>query len=118
MGKSVVVKSGYSFVEAPGKFGPKTYPAGSTIVLTDAEYAALPASVVRALVSTGTPPVVTTAEVAEPVRSDTTVYGSPQQLSAAIRAGTIPVVLKAPDGSLHRLAVANDGTLSTTVYVP
>lgn len=24
------------------------------------------------------------------------------------------VVLKAPDGSLHQLAVANDGTLSTT----
>jgi hypothetical protein len=64
VGKQVTIVSGFSSVGLPQAGNPsKPFSAGQTAVLTDAEYAALPSSVTRAL--TG----VTT--VAEPSRPST-----------------------------------------------
>jgi hypothetical protein len=64
MGKQVTVKQGFSAVPLPTQTNPnKPFNGGQTAILTDAEYAALPASVTRALGSPTT--------VAEPARNST-----------------------------------------------
>jgi hypothetical protein len=49
MGKQVTVKPGFTSFRGPGPKGYKAYQAGQTIVYTDAEYAGLSASDLRAL---------------------------------------------------------------------
>lgn len=56
MGKSFVVKPDYKCVRY-SLANPKNYNGGDTAILTDAEYAALPASLTRTV--TGAPSTVT-----------------------------------------------------------
>lgn len=56
MGKSFVVKPDFKAVRYTSA-NPKNYNGGDTAILTDAEYAALPASLTRTV--TGTPSTVT-----------------------------------------------------------
>lgn len=61
MGKLVTVKTGFTGVFAPLSIGFAELSAGNTFIFTDAEYAALPASVTRAI-------VLTTSGLPDPVR--------------------------------------------------
>lgn len=63
MGKQVTILSGFSTVSLPSPTGTSPYSGGQIATLTDAEYAALPASTLRALSSATT--------VAEPNRAST-----------------------------------------------
>jgi hypothetical protein len=63
VGKQVTVLSGYTGVALPSALGVQLYDAGAVVTLTDAEYAALPASTTRSL--------STASNVAEPNRAPT-----------------------------------------------
>lgn len=92
MGKSVTVISGFTDVELPAVVtvsaatavpagtvqivGIKPYSSGQTAVLTDAEYAALPASITRALGTAST--------VAEPARPSTDTRYTPVTTNATV----------------------------------
>jgi len=76
MGKQVTVKSGFTAVPLPQAGNPsKPYNAGQTAILTDAEYAALPASVTRCL---GSP-----TNVPDPARPSTDPNAKPVTVNSA-----------------------------------
>lgn len=81
MGKSVTVKSGFSAFRGPSPKGYKAYNQGATIVYTDAEYAALTQTDLRALSSPAT-------NVAEPVRPASDPTSRPVNVVAAATGAT------------------------------
>lgn len=70
MGKRVTVLSGFSTVVLPTPTGPASFSGNQTADLTDAEYAALPTSVTRALAASP-------STIAEPVRTGVDVKAIP-----------------------------------------
>lgn len=129
MGKSVTVKSQFLDVPLPQAGNAnKPYSAGQTAILTDAEYAALPASVTRALTLNGT--------VAEPDRPSTDPNAKSVNTVAAatgtvaLKSGTNKLTLTgnitvtfpttATSGTVTEVDVVliQDGTGSRTLTLP
>jgi hypothetical protein len=129
MGKSVTVINGFSNVRLPdvNPTGFKYFQGGQTVVLTDAEYAALPAGVLRALSAS--------SNVAEPNRTGTTQSLTPVTNATAtgaisIATGTNKLTLTgnvtgittngATAGSVftYRLLLTQDATGSRLVTWP
>lgn len=128
MGKQVTVLPGFSYVEAPGPLGPKTYQAGQTIVYTDAEYAALPASITRCISSPTTVPnpvrpAVDTNDV--PTNVNATATGA-VQLDAGPNVLTLtgnitvafPTDVANGNATTVQIVAIQDGTGSRTLTLP
>jgi hypothetical protein len=98
MGKQVTVKPGFTSFRGPGPKGYKAYQAGQTIVYTDAEYAGLSASDLRAL---NTP-----TTVADPVRPAVDPASRAVNVVTAAT-GTVPLVL-----GVNRLTLTGNVTLT------
>lgn len=100
MGKSVTVISGFGTVSLPTALGPQPFNGGQTVVLTDAEYAALPQATLRAL--------GTASNVAEPSRAGTDT----RSITAAVNATASGTVTASPGYNAFKLTGATTLALS------